>query len=368
MDEPSDDGSGDDGPDDGFDYDPFGGEEDAEGHRRTDPEQSGDDTVGDDPVERETPPSDDDGGFERAPGDSEGSATAGDGAATAAGDPATAPDGAPAAMAVDGAREQSTGPLGLNWRPERGDVSILSRLWSVLVAIGLGITGFVVAIVVFQVAFLALTVAGIEQLSFVGDLIVGFLVLQGTSFPLVALAYVGFRGLPLSYLGISVPDLWDLAWVVGGFLLVVALVTGVIVAITVTEAPQAERTDTEGFQENPQAILLMIPISILLIGPAEELLFRGVVQSRLRETFGPVGAIVFANFAFAPLHVFALQGSPRALAVTIGALFVPGLVFGITYEFTDNLTVPALIHGLYNATIFTLFYVGATAGGVMAIP
>ncbi|PSQ18437.1 hypothetical protein BRD00_05085 [Halobacteriales archaeon QS_8_69_26] len=341
MDEPSDEGSGD--RDDRFDYDPF--EDDAE------------EGAGDDPAEWETPPaegSDETG--RRSPGGSEGAeARPASGEAT----PGTA-------EATVGTTTDSSGVLGVNWGPERDDVSILSRLWSVVVAIGLGVAGFVVAIFAFQVASLVLIVAGIEQLTFVGDLIVGFVVLQGTSFPIVALIYLRFRGLPLSYLGIDIPGLRDVAWVVGGFLLVVALVTAVIVAITVTNAPQAERSDTEGFQENPDAILLMIPVSVLLIGPAEELLFRGVVQSRLRETFGPAGAIVFANFAFAPLHVFALQGSPTALAVTIGGLFVPGLVFGVAYEFTGNLTVPALIHGLYNATIFTLFYVSASAGAVLA--
>lgn len=346
MDEPSDDGSGDEDPDDRFEYDPFDGD--------------GDEGGGDDPVEWETPPGEGPDEFERPPAEGEESV-----ATDAAAGPAATESRGTATDAGE-ATGESTGPLGLDWRPGRGDVSIRSRLWSVVVAIGLGIAGFVVAIFVFQIAFLALGAAGVEELTFVGELIVGFVVLQGTSFPLVALAYVRFRGLPLSYLGIDLPSLWDLVWVVGGFMLVIALVTAVIVAITVTDAPQAERSDTEGFQENPQAILLMIPISILLIGPAEELLFRGVVQSRLRETFGPVGAIVFANFAFAPLHVFALQGSLQALAVTIGGLFVPGLVFGATYEFTDNLTVPALIHGLYNATIFTLFYVSASAGAALA--
>jgi len=38
-------------------------------------------------------------------------------------------------------------------------------------------------------------------------------------------------------------------------------------------------------------------------------------------------------------------------------LFFPALVFGISYEYTDNIVVPSLIHGLYNATLFTGLYV-----------
>lgn len=264
--------------------------------------------------------------------------------------------------------EDSTGLLGVDWSPRGRDVTILDRLRAVGVAIGLGVAGFVVALFVFQIAFLVLTLAGVGELTFVGDLIVGFIVLQGTSFPLVALAYLRVRGLPLSYLKARIPGLWDVAGIVVGFVLVVTLVIGVLTVISLTDAPSAERTDTDDFQENPDAILLMIPVSILLIGPAEELLFRGVIQTRLRESFGPVGAVVFANFAFAPLHVFALSGSASAVAVTIGALFVPGLVFGVAYELTDNLVVPSLIHGLYNALIFTSFYVSASASSGVLVP
>ena len=32
-------------------------------------------------------------------------------------------------------------------------------------------------------------------------------------------------------------------------------------------------------------------------------------------------------------------------------------MFGTLYELTDNIVVPALIHGAYNATLFSLLYV-----------
>jgi membrane protease YdiL (CAAX protease family) len=33
------------------------------------------------------------------------------------------------------------------------------------------------------------------------------------------------------------------------------------------------------------------------------------------------------------------------------------VVLGVVYEYTDNIVVPALTHGAYNATLFTLAYV-----------
>jgi len=43
-------------------------------------------------------------------------------------------------------------------------------------------------------------------------------------------------------------------------------------------------------------------------------------------------------------------------------LFVPALVFGVTYELTDNLVVPSVIHGAYNATLFSIVYIGLRYG------
>lgn len=357
--DPDDDPFEDDDPDDTFD--PFGGDEsDDEGADDTveggDPDGAFDPSGGDgsdgpdDPFGRGAPDAGGDAGDQsvgEGTGDRPGSIATG-------GDSDPGPGGG--ASAVDTAPEDAADEPPRWW--------VLRRLWALVVAIGLGIGGFVVAFVVFQVLSIGFFLAGIslENLSFVENLILTLTVLQGISFPLVALMYMGIRRVsPLSYLRVRLPDLRDLGWVVGGFLLVIALVTAVLFVVSTLDAPQAERTDTEGFQENPSAILLMVPLSILLIGPAEELLFRGVIQTRLRETYGPAAAVVLANAAFAPLHIFALSGSLAALAVTIGALFVPGLVFGTTYELTDNLAVPSLIHGLYNATIFTLFYVSAVA-------
>jgi len=43
-------------------------------------------------------------------------------------------------------------------------------------------------------------------------------------------------------------------------------------------------------------------------------------------------------------------------------LTIPALVFGISYEYTNNIVVPALIHGLYNATLFTGLYLAIRFG------
>jgi membrane protease YdiL (CAAX protease family) len=41
---------------------------------------------------------------------------------------------------------------------------------------------------------------------------------------------------------------------------------------------------------------------------------------------------------------------------------VLGCILGFVYEQTDNLVVPALIHGVYNAILFSLLYVQVSGG------
>jgi membrane protease YdiL (CAAX protease family) len=143
--------------------------------------------------------------------------------------------------------------------------------------------------------------------------------------------------------------------------LVFALVFVLLLIVVNLGVPTANRTNQAALQD-PGTLIWLIPLSLLVIGPGEELLFRGIIQGRLRESFGPVGAIVLASATFAPAHILALTGSLQALAVTIAVLFVPALVFGVTYELTDNLVVPSVIHGAYNATVFGIVYIGLRYG------
>ena len=153
------------------------------------------------------------------------------------------------------------------------------------------------------------------------------------------------------------PTLRDGAIVLGGWLLAFGLifVAGLVVQAVGVEPGQNQVAEI-GF-ENPEALLLLIPASFLLIGPGEELLFRGVVQGRIREAFGPIPGIALASAIFAAIHYFALTGGAGGRLVTIAILFLPSVVFGVAYELSENLVVPSLIHGAYNATLFTLLYV-----------
>jgi membrane protease YdiL (CAAX protease family) len=107
-------------------------------------------------------------------------------------------------------------------------------------------------------------------------------------------------------------------------------------------------------------LLLLIPLSILVVGPAEELLFRGVIQPSLDAAVSRAPAIghderpVRAHPRFDDVGRHA---RPGPVSVTLAILFGLSVLLGYLYVWTDNLVVPILVHGFYDALLFGLAYV-----------
>lgn len=102
-------------------------------------------------------------------------------------------------------------------------------------------------------------------------------------------------------------------------------------------------------------LLVGTVLSLVLIGPAEEFLFRGVIQGRLRESLGPESTIGIASLIFALFHVYpvVLLSPPLAVIAHMAAYYtLMGVIFGWVYHRTDNLVAPALVHGTFNAALF----------------
>ncbi|ESS05658.1 MAG: putative metal-dependent membrane protease [uncultured archaeon A07HB70] len=113
-------------------------------------------------------------------------------------------------------------------------------------------------------------------------------------------------------------------------------------------------------RDDPTFFLWMVPVSILLVGPFEELVFRGGLQGLLRRSWGPAPAIVLASAGFGAVHLPALIGGQQGAIVYVAVAAALGLVLGAAYERTGNLLVPAGAHGLYNAALFSFQYAVAT--------
>jgi membrane protease YdiL (CAAX protease family) len=235
------------------------------------------------------------------------------------------------------------------------DDTATDRLWAVVTVLLVSGIGLGVGVALVVALSLGLTARGVEP-SPVTFLVISLVSIQGVAFGGVALSYLRLRDRSLRSLGVRLPSIREVLIVVGGYAAaLVAAVTGSVV-VSVTGAPAGENQVSEFASTDPTVLLWLIPASILLIGPGEELLFRGIVQGRLRETFAAVPGVVLASALFAAIHYVALTGGAGGRLVTVGVLFFPALVFGGVYELTDNLVVPSLVHGAYNATLFAFAY------------
>jgi membrane protease YdiL (CAAX protease family) len=258
----------------------------------------------------------------------------------------------------------------------------LQSALAIVSALGLGAggLGFGFALAALVVVLIILTTGtGVSNFAFI---VISLTFVQGVGCIGVALAYYKLRPVVAprirSKLGLSgdaspfsipasIPGLKDLLVVFVGYFGAFGVVITGSILITVAQSVSGSQVNTGSNQvaelgrQNPEILLLLIPASIFLIGPGEELLFRGVVQGRIRERFSPVPGILIPSAIFGGLHWFALTGgSLTGNVVVLVLLTCVALVLGISYEYTGNIVVPSLIHGFYNATLFTLLYISLT--------
>lgn len=217
--------------------------------------------------------------------------------------------------------------------------------------IGLALASVVVALV--SVLAISLVLQALGLFGTGAAFIVQYTAAQVGFLPL-ALAYLSFRG-RWSSVGVRRPTVRDAGWI----LLIPVLLAGVslvlepllsVLGLPPAEAPVVETPDV---LEQPALLLLVFVWWYLVAAPSEELLFRGVIQGRLRETFGAASGVVLASLIFAIPHVaFVLIDGGGSVTVLTQAIqtFVGGLAFGAAYERTGNLVVPAVGH----ATMWTM--------------
>lgn len=181
---------------------------------------------------------------------------------------------------------------------------------------------------------------------------------------IVAAAYALRQPAGLRYFDVRVLGRRDWIYVVGGLVGMFAVLVVGGVASQWLGLPSTEHGLIEQAQTDPGILLPLVPLSLLAIGPGEELLNRNVVQKHLYDAYTRYGAVLVATLVFTVIHVPAYAGSatPAALFVTLVRLFLVSLVLGAVYERTDNVVVAALVHGGFDAIQFGAAYVFITSG------
>jgi hypothetical protein len=237
------------------------------------------------------------------------------------------------------------------------------RLRSVGTSVGLTVAGFLTAVVVFGVGIVTIGAVGIDLQSQPILFAIAGIVLQGVGFGVAVLLYMAFTD-NWDLVGLRVPSLRDIGWTVGGLVALFAGYLGIVAIVSFLDVTPAQNSIVEAGQQNPGLVPLLIPLAILVVGPSEELLFRGAIQGVLRRSYSAVPAIAIASGLFGVAHVFALLGGPLSgILVYISVTFVLGMILGAIYERTNNIIVPSLVHGVYNAILFTSLYFQVSGGG-----
>ena len=97
-------------------------------------------------------------------------------------------------------------------------------------------------------------------------------------------------------------------------------------------------------------LVAMIVLSLVLVGPCEELAFRGFVQKGFENSFGKMKGLLMASVLFGLSH-----GLNTLYAIV--PTFAAGLVLGYVWQKTGgNTTASALIHGINNSISFAIAY------------
>jgi membrane protease YdiL (CAAX protease family) len=228
---------------------------------------------------------------------------------------------------------------------------LLERGRRTVVGLGLVFGAFIV------MGVLSIPFAGLSLSPVVG--IVVSVVLADVVFAAVAIGFLLGTNRGVAYVDLVLPDLRDLAYFGLGMVALFGVLVTVRLLTLALELPATPNQITQAAREgHPETLLVLIPLSFLLVAPAEELLNRNVIQKYLYDTFSRPGAVVVASAVFASAHVFSYGGdSVVGMAVSLTSVFLLSLVLGAIYERTENLAVPIAIHGAFNALQFLLLYV-----------
>lgn len=88
---------------------------------------------------------------------------------------------------------------------------------------------------------------------------------------------------------------------------------------------------------------------ILLVGPAEEIFWRGYVQRTLESICGAWVALVVTGLIYTLVHIWSFN------FMLIMSALVCGAFWGLLYKYNKNLVTLIISHALWDVSVFVLF-------------
>ncbi len=214
-----------------------------------------------------------------------------------------------------------------------------------LTILALGIVLFISLLFLISLYMLGFDIESISAL--IGGTIVGQI-----GFLILGYSYIRFRDITVP---IDIPSKSDLKYIIGSTILALITAIGLQTVLAVLDL-LPESPIEEIALENPIFLLALAFLSIILVAPAEELLFRGAIQGRLREGFSAYPAIFIASILFGAMHFSNYVGELLPILLVISILTLISIILGWVYEKTDNLAVPIIVHAAYNVVLLVTSY------------
>ncbi len=115
--------------------------------------------------------------------------------------------------------------------------------------------------------------------------------------------------------------------------------------------------------EHPFYLLMSVGSIVFLAPLIEETLFRGFLQTFIRQHLGSKHAILITSLCFSFFHYSSEQGLGNI--PIIGSLFILALFLGYLYERQGSLIAPMALHATFNAiSVMNIYFLGGFAGGI----
>lgn len=169
----------------------------------------------------------------------------------------------------------------------------------------------------------------------------------------ITLLFAEYKGVSLKRLGLKrVKPVVIIIISVGALLLfMLAISISFVEEIILGPDPMAELLQKSVIPKDLVQLGIMMTLSIAVVGPVEELAFRGFIQKGFENSFGKRTSLFITSILFGFLHGL---NTPRAIL----PVFVISLVLGYVWQKTGgNTTASALMHGVYDSVAIFLAYI-----------
>lgn len=96
-------------------------------------------------------------------------------------------------------------------------------------------------------------------------------------------------------------------------------------------------------------------VGAMLVGIAEEGMYRGFVFTHATKNWGVIKGILFSALAFSLLHVVNVFGglSLTSMLIQLINTFFMGIFFACSYYFTQNIVMLMIFHGLWDYIVLS---------------